>query len=268
MSESLFECPVCGSVAAAAFETPHHRVARCRRHSCGPLLAVDANPDQGVMHEGSCGRDYGVYEKRDSVLVKYWLRKRFLRKGCRLLDVGSGSGHILAAVKRLVDGVDVYAVEASESYHDGLRQLGCKVHRSLEEIPKDVEFDACTMIEVIEHLDDPVGVLREIRHRLKRGGKAFLTTPAGDYRLDPADPMRLGAYAAAEHVQFFTPRSLRLALRGAGFRRAFYRCVLEMTPDDDMAESDYVSMWAKRTAVKAYFKFLRSGARHLTYFAM
>jgi len=259
---------VCGADAAEDFQTPHHRVARCQRRACGHLFAVDTKPGQGVMHEGSVpGTDYGVYRKRDAVLVKYWLRKGFLRDGCRLLDVGSGSGHILAAVREQVD-VEIHAVEASESHHNGLSELGCRVCRSFDDVPTDIEFDACTMIEVIEHTDDPTSMLRAVRSKLTRGGRVFLTTPGGDYRLDPDDPTRLGTYGMAGHVQFFTPRSLRFAFRKAGFRRVLYRYVMEMSPDDDMEESDYVSLWAKRTALQAYVRFLFCGARHLTYFAM
>jgi SAM-dependent methyltransferase len=77
-------------------------------------------------------------------------------------------------------------------------------------------FDVVTAIEVLEHVPDPLEVLRRIRALLKPGGLFFYTTGnAAPHR----NRMMEWAYVAPEiHVSFFEPESLRQALVRCGFR--------------------------------------------------
>jgi SAM-dependent methyltransferase len=136
-----------------------------------------------------------------------WLRESW--RG-RLLDIGCGDGGFLSKMKHL--GWDVVGVEpdpsaarvARERY--GLTVLNCR--------SEDVEFDensfdVITLNHVIEHLVDPLKVLRRCRRFLRRGGRFVLTTPnvesLGQYIFKrnwfPWDPPR--------HIFLFSPASLK-----------------------------------------------------------
>ena len=69
------------------------------------------------------------------------------------------------------------------------------------------------MIEVIEHLPDPISSLKEIRNVLSPAGVLFLSTPLGNFF-----EFLTQAFDRQSHLHFFTPRSLDRALVSAGFQ--------------------------------------------------
>jgi SAM-dependent methyltransferase len=75
-------------------------------------------------------------------------------------------------------------------------------------------FDVVWAGEVLEHVADVVGLLAEVRRVLRWGGRLLVTTPwhgrvvvATDAYFDPR----------ADHLRFFSARTLRTVLADAGF---------------------------------------------------
>jgi SAM-dependent methyltransferase len=76
-------------------------------------------------------------------------------------------------------------------------------------------FDVVTAIEVLEHLIDPVSVLKEIRALLKPGGISFLATGnAQPYR----DRLPSWSYVIPEiRLGYFEPETMAEAMLRSGF---------------------------------------------------
>ena len=100
----------------------------------------------------------------------------------RALDLGAGSG---ALAVRLRDfGLDVLAVDIDAG---GFRAAVPFVRLDLNDPgfarslrPPEGGFDLITAVEVIEHLESPVGFLRNVRSLLNPRGAAVVTTPNVD----------------------------------------------------------------------------------------
>jgi len=96
----------------------------------------------------------------------------------RILDVGCGTG---ANLKTLADfgraeGVDV-SPQAVEFCHE--RGLDSVKLGAIEHLPyESASFELVTALDVIEHLDDDVAGLREIRRVLRRDGRLLVFVPA------------------------------------------------------------------------------------------
>jgi 2-polyprenyl-3-methyl-5-hydroxy-6-metoxy-1,4-benzoquinol methylase len=135
----------------------------------------------------------------------------------RLLDVGCGNGLFLDHMRHL--GWEVVGVEPDEEAAFVAREkLGLEVFQgSLEEAKfSDGHFDAITMNHVIEHVPDPIGLLKECRRVLRLGGKLIVATP---------NVGSLGAHVFGEHwrglevprhIFLFSPRSLRTCAERSG----------------------------------------------------
>lgn len=228
------------------------------------MFDADFSNGQGVTSiDSDRHKDYALFEDRDRHLIRYLRRKRFLKQGMRLLDIGAGTGHIDKAIRNVLD-ISLSAVEPCLPYHEELRSVGCEPYGSVDDLPEDSIFDACLMIEVIEHVVDPVAFVRAVGSRLHPGAGLFLTTPAGVVKgLNQA----LDTFSMPGHLQFFTPASLRKCLRKAGFKNVRYRYVLAMYPNSDLTDDAYQSSWAKRYAVHQYMRYVQGRAPHLTFFA-
>lgn len=174
----------------------------------------------GVQELGDARGETETYVQRDRELARFFLRRGFLRPGSRLLDVGSGNGHLIRVLRDEIPNLSIVSVEADQESLDWLRQHGFDAHRSLSDIPDGPLFDAVTMVEVIEHIDEPIEFLRGIRRLMAPDAKMFCTTPSG---------LKPDAYDTPEHVHFFTEKSLAGAVAQAGFSVIEYETVNEMT---------------------------------------
>lgn len=95
----------------------------------------------------------------------------------RILDVGCGTG---ANLEMLSEFGEAEGVDVSDEALTFCKSKGLKVHKGLaEELPfEDEEFDVVTGLDVIEHLDDDIAGLREMRRVTKEGGYALVFVPA------------------------------------------------------------------------------------------
>lgn len=95
----------------------------------------------------------------------------------RILDVGCGTGANLILLSEFGDaeGVDISADALAFCRERGLE----KVHLgAAEELPyEDGVFDLVTALDVVEHMDDDVAGLREMRRVLRPGGRILLFVP-------------------------------------------------------------------------------------------
>jgi SAM-dependent methyltransferase len=95
----------------------------------------------------------------------------------KILDVGCGTG---ANLEMLAQFGESEGVDVSYDALEFCRAKGLKVHKGLaEELPfADESFDVVTALDVVEHLDDDVAGLKEMRRVLKTGGKTLIFVPA------------------------------------------------------------------------------------------
>lgn len=136
----------------------------------------------------------------------------------RYLDVGFGRGGTLRAA--FSANWDVYGAELSRSAIEMATREGFNVtYGELSQVnyPDDY-FDVIVMSELIEHLEDPIPLLREASRILRHGGLLYLTTPHGDGVTRRLLCERWTVLARYEHIQLFSKEGVERMITANGFR--------------------------------------------------
>lgn len=203
------------------------QLVRCRR--CG-LVYQNPRPtlEEMAQHyppEYEPYTDYAGQRQKNPLLRRAYeygtnKRCRFVTKhkqGGRLLDIGCAAGTFLLGMRRQA-GWEVEGVEPSAGTAELARRHGLQVFTgTLEEAHyAGNSFDAVTMWDVLEHVHDPAGTIREIRRVLKPGGILLVRVPnlgSWDARLFGK---RWAGLDAPRHLFVFTPPTLRVMLQEQG----------------------------------------------------
>ena len=128
----------------------------------------------------------------------------------KILDVGCGTG---ANLKMLTAYGSAEGVDISPQAVDFCRERGLDSVKlgAIEHLPYESgSFELVTALDVVEHLDDDVAGLREMRRVLRRDGRILLFVPAFMFLWGVQDDV-------SNHRRRYTLPSLLRAVEAAGF---------------------------------------------------
>jgi 2-polyprenyl-3-methyl-5-hydroxy-6-metoxy-1,4-benzoquinol methylase len=229
MSEA---CNLCGSTSLEKLrkiENSWH--VRCSQ--CGFIFTSPKPTPEGIekfydanyfTHSDGLSYGYRDYVKdKDNIVRSFaFIYKKLgkYRKPGRSLDVGCAYGFSLLAAQQYgwqARGIELAADVAATARSD----FGLDVRSiTLAEVAALGErYDLVTLWDVIEHLADPMAMLRDAHTILNPGGIIAIMTPnaGGLVARVMGDKWVMYQRGAVEHLCYFTPSTMRLALDNAGF---------------------------------------------------
>lgn len=146
-----------------------------------------------------------------------------------MLEVGPAAGHLLKAAQD--QGWSVIGLEAAPKFTRILQERGIPFYEGTPaSYTTSRRFDLIVMLDVLEHLQDPVADLERCAELLRDGGSIVLST------------CDIGSFAARyyglswrqiviSHVFYWTRRSLDIALHRAGLEPRHFSSVRWWDPD-------------------------------------
>jgi SAM-dependent methyltransferase len=128
-------------------------------------------------------------------LIRYWYAIQYIQTGFQnerirsVVDVGSYPGCFVKILRELIDGEIEYTgigLGFSEEYSSTMKALGVQLFAT-ELDPEFIKpeivrewpvsnIDCCLLLDVIEHLVNPIHCLDKINSSLRMGGKLVITT--------------------------------------------------------------------------------------------
>ncbi|MEE8204922.1 MAG: methyltransferase domain-containing protein, partial [Dehalococcoidales bacterium] len=229
------DCPICGPAGREVLfdeEFKSHKLMIVRCKGCGlifttPRLSAASRARlYGQERLAGISRRYGWTGKGNDSQYRDFFSYCAMSKvdSGELLDVGCGRGHFLEQSRKR--GWQVRGLEpAIVPFRQAEKRLGDSVlNCTLEEARfPDACFDVTTAWGVLEHVADPVGLLRQMARVTRANGRVVVSVPNFRYlRLKDAGIMsralkgRRSDLHPEEHLFFFTSSSLREVFDAAG----------------------------------------------------
>jgi SAM-dependent methyltransferase len=163
--------------------------------------------------------EYKETEKQFENIFKkrYQIINKIISKKGRVVEIGSSTGVFLKLFKD--QGWDVLGVEPSGSYKEAVKKGIDVINKSFEEanLPKN-KYDLVILNHTLEHMDNPLTVLKEINLILKKGGMVFIDVPNFGSLSSLIFRNKFNLLLPEEHKFHFTKESLNKLLEKSNFK--------------------------------------------------
>jgi SAM-dependent methyltransferase len=183
-----------------------------------PILSYEVGAsgwtdDLTAFHEGNAGGDHFI----DRASRAHALRE--VRRHARgpspvVLEVGCSSGFLLEELRRALPHAQVIG---SDYVRGPLERLAGRLPNvpllqfDLVKCPlPDDSIDVAVLLNVLEHIEDDAGAVRQLRRIVKPGGTVVLEVPAGPHLYDVYDKVLM-------HYRRYRLSGLRRLLTDGGF---------------------------------------------------
>jgi len=148
---------------------------------------------------------------RSSLLLKRLQEAVELPSQGRLLDVGCGNGGFLKTCSEALGEWSLVGTEFDEKYKQQVENIpGVEGLHTGDVDHLSGQFDLISMLDVLEHIPNPKGLLKTLRSKLKPEGILLINLP--DLRLNPFE------LTIADHCSHFQEKSVACLLESQGFR--------------------------------------------------
>lgn len=186
---------------------------------CG-LVYTSPRPAPGALLSGyEDNEDAGYDSERDSRSINAHMSLSMIRRHMpsgRLLEVGCANGFFLNAARMSYETTGVEPSRSAADYARTKLRLDVPAATLAEAKFPDASFDAVALIDVIEHLPDPLAMLCETARITKPGGVLYLVTPD----VNSLSALVLGARwwgLRPAHIYYFSRATLGAMLAKAGY---------------------------------------------------
>ena len=238
-------CDYCGSkVTKVIYDFSLLTINKCKK--CGLVYTNPRLTSRSIRERLYDEQYWKAYEKeieRSLIWIQRFCRNWLNRLAYfadqknqwKLAEIGPGLGLFLAEARKR--GHAVYGVDTSEyainyaKTRFGIDTIRLGTADAIDELDWP-QMDIVVMLAAIEHLHDPLGVLRKVNTSLSHRGLLLLSTGVWGCFNQILAGRAWSIIAPEGHLYYFSKRTMRMFLERAGFR------VLELETNSALQHAD------------------------------
>ncbi len=216
---------ICGGNSIPEFERRKFVFFRCQSCSLlfvSPRFNAESIYDESYFSGGAHGFGFSNYEIDKTASSRYlhqllnWLLSEPVPSNFKLLDVGAANGFFVELCTRR--GIDATGIEISQDAVEWAKRLGRNVTNStLEKFSSAEKFTAITLLDVLEHIHDPIEFLAAASINLEDNGLLLINVPNEGSLTAKLTGKNWHALLPPEHWFYFNKKSLKFLLENSGF---------------------------------------------------
>ena len=241
------KCKICGSQSLVTFA----HTAKCS--NCGVLLYYPYPDDDSKLLSDGEGKNWPRYRVLNwyskssffnhtnfTNMLRFAMSESYKGKKLDILDYGGGGGQFALVCKSHFPEATVYITDISDE--SLLKEWSASnVQIPFKDFQKnETQFDYIFMNDVFEHVSDPLFVLKQMKKKLKKGGKVFIDTPK-QFWIYPFTKMFskslytkvLKGTVSTTHLQIWTKKSFEIVVIESGLEVFKYEESSEYTMPAD-----------------------------------
>ena len=199
----------------------------CELFFCKDIILKEKGGDSSPVNHSGIEMMKEAYFKTNKIANDYAKRRvviyeNFLNKKCeKILEVGCGPGVFSEPMKKI--NIDWRGIEINPFWIDFGKKNNLPIsNENIQDIK--TKFDVVCAHQVIEHIEDPVIFLENIRNSLKKGGVLHLELPNHNSftsklrRLSPKISYDYGFIQPPMHMRAYTKNSISYIVENNGFK--------------------------------------------------
>ncbi len=172
-----------------------------------------------------------VYQGFTEELKKYLETENKKIKNLKILDIGCFTGDFLYSLSK--EGADVFGVELQKDAVEIANHIlpGKVIQADISENPfGKKKFDVVTMLGLIEHVQNPSQIMKNVSKIVKKGGVLVIQTPNSNSLFATILGKYWPPYAPIEHIHLLNKTSLNVLLKKNGFRSKIFKNHYKILP--------------------------------------
>jgi 2-polyprenyl-3-methyl-5-hydroxy-6-metoxy-1,4-benzoquinol methylase len=169
-------------------------------------------------------QSYKQMHEKSNYFIREDLISKQIDQGAKVLDIGCGAGELIGQMKkRGIEKIEYVDIADYLTFQPNKLRIA---DLNKEPLPYEAEeFDCVTAIAILEHLENPWHLAREIRRVLKKQGLAFIARP----HVNIQDRIRflfcenLSSFNLGNnHITYQTPHIFAKCWRGLKLKKVMY----------------------------------------------
>ena len=209
-------------------DSKKHKIIRCLKCDHIQLFPVPTLNDEKKFYDENLQdkniNDVGSIKRARRKMMPDNTRRaelvsKIITKRSRILEIGSGHGFFLDIMKK--NGYDITGFEISKEkrkYSKKVTKVPVLDININEKIPTVKPFDIVVLFHTLEHIIDPVILLKNIKKLLKPKGKVLVEVPnCDDFHLG-LNKFYKEFYWERAHIHYFNSKSLKTVTNLGGFK--------------------------------------------------